>query len=93
MTKMNEVGFREFQILDELQAQGDEVKWPLSAGEGEADEEEEWLEVEELSDSEDFKHTSNAGPCKDYNHKGCSKGDECPHSHAPMEVVTTRDEL
>lgn len=40
MMKMNEDGFREFQILDELQAQGDEVEWPLNAGEGEADEEE-----------------------------------------------------
>ncbi|EIW52918.1 uncharacterized protein TRAVEDRAFT_31918 [Trametes versicolor FP-101664 SS1] len=93
MTKMNEEGFREFQILDELQAQGDEVEWPLNAGEGEADEEEEWVEVEELLDPEEYKRASDAGPCREYNHEGCSKGDECPRGHTPMEVITTRDEL
>lgn len=93
MTKMNEEGFREFQILDELQAQGDEVEWPLNAGEGEADEEEEWVEVEEVLDSEEYKLASDAGPCREYNHEGCSKGDECPRGHTPMEVITTRDEL
>ncbi|KAI0631742.1 hypothetical protein C8Q77DRAFT_157668 [Trametes polyzona] len=61
--------------------------WP----EDEEDEEEP-LEVEEESDSEDFRHVGNGKPCKDYNHGGCARGRQCRASHAPDEK-SARDDL
>ncbi|KAI0660128.1 hypothetical protein C8Q70DRAFT_75804 [Cubamyces menziesii] len=53
---------------------------------------EEPLELEEESDSEDFKHMPNASPCKAYNHDGCPQGTNCRFRHGP-DGKSVRDEL
>ncbi|OSD02333.1 hypothetical protein PYCCODRAFT_1390492 [Trametes coccinea BRFM310] len=50
------------------------------------------VELEDESDSEDFRHTGNNVPCKHYNHNGCTRGTQCRFSHAPDEK-SVRDEL
>lgn len=50
------------------------------------------LELEEESDSEDFKHVGNGNPCRSYNHDGCPRGQACALSHAP-DARSVRDEL
>ncbi|KAI0641698.1 hypothetical protein C8Q79DRAFT_1014122 [Trametes meyenii] len=58
-----------------------------------ADEEpEDVVELEDESDSEDFKHKGNNTPCKYYNHDGCRHGARCHFRHAP-DRKSVRDEL
>ncbi|KAI0264888.1 hypothetical protein BC834DRAFT_825660 [Gloeopeniophorella convolvens] len=40
-------------------------------------------ELESLSDSSDCQHVGNGYPCFRYNHNGCTRGTQCPLSHAP----------
>ncbi|CDO77835.1 hypothetical protein BN946_scf184714.g10 [Trametes cinnabarina] len=68
--------------------------YPCEEGCPELDEvlEGEAFELEDESDSEDFRHTGNHIPCKHYNHEGCTRGTRCRFNHAP-DAKSVRDEL
>jgi hypothetical protein len=44
------------------------------------------------SDSSDCAHPGDGVPCAEYNHDGCSTGEDCSHSHAP-DSKSIRDDL
>ncbi|KAL1942221.1 hypothetical protein VTO73DRAFT_6285 [Trametes versicolor] len=50
------------------------------------------LDLEEESDSEDYKHKGNGTPCRFHNRRGCTQGARCRFSHAP-DAKSVRDEL
>lgn len=50
------------------------------------------LDLEEESDSEDYKHKGSGTPCRFHNRRGCTQGARCRFSHAP-DPKSVRDEL
>ncbi|TFY64734.1 hypothetical protein EVG20_g5849 [Dentipellis fragilis] len=50
------------------------------------------IEIEYASDSSDYRHEGNGVPCRFYNHAGCTKGRDCPYSHA-VNHASVRDDL
>ena len=64
--------------------------WPEDECDPGADDEP--LEGEDESDTEDFAHIGNGSPCKFYNGKGCTRGKCCQFRHA-SDSRSVRDEL
>ena len=66
--------------------------WPEDELECDPAVDDEPLEREDESDTEDFAHTGNGSPCKIYNGNGCTRGRRCQFRHAP-DSSSVRDEL
>ena len=64
--------------------------WPEDECDPGADDEP--LEREDESDTEEFVHMGNGSPCKFYNDDGCTRGRRCQFRHAP-DSRSVRDEL
>ncbi|TFY64725.1 hypothetical protein EVG20_g5852 [Dentipellis fragilis] len=50
------------------------------------------VEIDYASDSSGCRHEGNGTPCRSYNHAGCTKGRDCPYSHA-VDHNSVRDDL